>query len=263
MVPYIIVLGNEKGGTGKSTVAMHIAVYLLNKGLNVGTIDLDARQGTFTKYFEHRKIAGEGNSNIRLPKHIAIMKSGADTQQQAENDDKAALDQALRERADCDFIVIDTPGSNTYLSRLAHSYGNTLVTPMNDSFVDLDVLVNVSGGDVRTMRPSVYSEMVWEQRKNRAIRRMKPIDWIVIRNRMTTLYTKNRKDVNIVLDALAKRIGFRLGTGFCERVIFREMFLSGLTVLDLDDSGAQLSMSHVAARQELRDLIAFMNLPNL
>lgn len=263
MVPYVIVLGNEKGGTGKSTVAMHIAVYLLNKGLNVGTIDLDARQGTFTKYFEHRKVAGTDNNNVRLPNHIAIMKSEADNLQEANSQDKAALGQALRERADCDFIIIDTPGSNTYLSQLAHSYANTLITPMNDSFVDLDVLVNVSGGDVRTMRPSVYSEMVWNQRKARAIRRAKPIDWIVIRNRMTTLYTKNRKDVNIVLEALSKRIGFRLGTGFCERVIFREMFLSGLTVLDLDDGGTQLSMSHVAARQELRDLIAFMKLPNL
>jgi chromosome partitioning protein len=111
------------------------------------------------------------------------------------------------------------------------------------------------------MKPSVYAEMVWNQRKVRAMRREKPIDWIVIRNRMTTLFTKNRKDVNIVLEALAKRIGFRLGSGFCERVIFREMFMSGLTVLDIDDSTTQLNMSHISARQELRDLISLMKLP--
>lgn len=263
MAPYVIVLGNEKGGTGKSTVAMHIAVYLLNKGLEVGTIDLDARQGTFTRYFEHRKNASVGSDNIRIPNHVSILRSSAESEEKANEIDKEALEKALKERASCDFIVIDTPGSNTYLSQVAHSYANTLITPVNDSFVDLDVLVKVSGGDIRSMRPSVYSEMVWEQRKTRAIRGAKPIDWIVIRNRMTTLFTKNRKDVNLVLEALSKRIGFRLGAGFCERVIFREMFMSGLTVLDLDENGAQLSMSHVAARQELRDLITLMKLPTM
>lgn len=261
MAPYIIVLGNEKGGTGKSTVAMHIAVYLLNKGLDVGTIDLDARQGTFTRYFEHRKNASVSNDNIRIPNHASILRSNAESEEKANELDREALDKALKDRADCDFIVIDTPGSNTCLSQVAHSYANTLITPINDSFIDLDVLIKVSSGDVRSMRPSIYSEMVWEQRKARAIRGAKPIDWIVIRNRMTTLFTKNRKEVNVVLDALSKRIGFRLGSGFCERVIFREMFMSGLTVLDLDENSMQLSMSHVAARQELRDLISLMKLP--
>jgi len=261
MMPYIIVLGNEKGGTGKSTVAMHIAVYLLNKGFNVGTIDLDARQGTFTRYFEHRKLASANNPNIRIPNHISITRAVADSLQEADAKDKEAFENALKERSNCEYIVIDTPGSNTYLSQLAHSYANTLITPLNDSFIDLDVLVKVANNDIHTMKPSVYAEMVWNQRKVRAMRREKPIDWIVIRNRMTTLFTKNRKDVNIVLEALAKRIGFRLGSGFCERVIFREMFMSGLTVLDIDDSTTQLNMSHISARQELRDLISLMKLP--
>lgn len=261
MAPYVIVLGNEKGGTGKSTVAMHIAVYLLNKGMNVGTIDLDARQGTFTRYFEHRKLASQRNSNIRISNHAVVFQSKAELVQTANDQDKNTLEQVMRERANCDFIIIDTPGNNTYISQLAHSYANTLVTPLNDSFVDLDVLVNVSNEDIHVMKPSIYAEMVWNQRKIRAIRGGRPIDWVVIRNRLTTLFTKNRKDVNIVLEALAKRIGFRLGTGFCERVIFREMFLSGLTVLDLDEDTMQLSLSHIAARQELRDLIAFMKLP--
>ncbi|MDR2646306.1 MAG: division plane positioning ATPase MipZ [Holosporaceae bacterium] len=260
MKPHIIVLGNEKGGTGKSTVAMHLTVHLLNEGFKVGTIDVDARQGTFTQYFEHRKKASD---DIKLPEHVAILSNNDNNREKARSYDTESLSNTLERLADRDFIVIDTPGNDTYLSQMAHSYADTLITPMNDSFVDLDVLVRILDEDMKALRPSIYAEMVWNQRKERAKRGEKPIDWIVIRNRLTTLYTKNKRDISVVLEALAKRVGFRLGTGFCERVIFKELFLSGLTLLDLDKSGVQLNISHVAARQELRELINFMKLPNL
>lgn len=260
MKPYVIVLGNEKGGTGKSTVAMHVTAYLLNKGFSVGTIDVDARQGTFTRYFENRKKA---NHCIKMPEHIAILKDDNDSKQQANAKENDTFQSAMKQLSDKNYIVIDTPGNDTYLSQLAHSFADTLITPLNDSFIDLDVLVKVSDKEAKVMRPSIYAEMVWNQRKERAQRGCKPIDWVVVRNRLLTLYTKNRKDVNIVLEALSKRIGFRLGIGFCERVIFKEMFLSGLTLLDLETIGVQLNLSHVAARQEMRELINFMKLPNL
>ena len=258
MKPYVIVLGNEKGGTGKSTVAMHVAVYLLKQGAKVGTIDVDARQGTFTRYFENRKAS---SANVKLPHHVPIFGSEATEKVEAQNREKENFEKVMNQLSDCDFIVIDTPGNETFLSQISHSYADTLITPLNDSFIDLDVLVRVQNGDMKSLRPSIYAEMVWNQRKERAMRGGKPIDWIVIKNRLTTLYTKNRGDVNMVLEALAKRIGFRLGTGFCERVIFKELFLSGLTLLDLENSGEKLNLSHVAARQELRDLITFMKLP--
>ncbi|MDR2724000.1 MAG: division plane positioning ATPase MipZ [Holosporaceae bacterium] len=260
MRPYTIVLGNEKGGTGKSTIAMHVAVYLLHKGYKVGTIDVDARQGTCTQYYEHRRNAG---ADILLPQHITIPRSENNDMEKARSLEEESFHQALNQLSDHDFIVIDTPGNDTYLSRLAHSYADTLITPMNDSFVDLDVLVKITDNDMKSLRPSIYAEMVWSQRKERAKRGEKPIDWIVIRNRLTTLYTKNRRDINAVLEALSKRIGFRLGIGFCERVIFKELFLSGLTLLDLEKSGSPLNISHVSARQELRELINFTKLPNL
>lgn len=262
MKPYIIVFGNEKGGTGKSTIAMHTAIYLLNNGCKVGTIDIDARQGTFTHYFDNRKRTATDNPSLKLPHHIAIFRKeegGAD----AEKVERESFQKALEELADSDFVVIDTPGNNTFLSRLAHSYANTLVTPLNDSFVDLDVIVHISNGDIKNLRPSIYAEMVWDQRKERAKRGEKPLDWIVVKNRLSTLYTKNRGDVNTVLEALARRLSFRLGNGFCERVIFKELFLSGTTLLDLDSSGSSVSLSHVAARQELRELISLMKLPNV
>jgi chromosome partitioning protein len=260
--PYVIVFGNEKGGTGKSTVAMHVSVYLLNNNFKVGTIDVDARQGTFTRYFEHRKNAGS-ESDIKLPDHVVVSRVEDNDNVKSQLLETESFNNAMQRLSYCDFIIIDTPGNNTYLSQLAHSYADTLVTPMNDSFVDLDVLVKVSNNDVKKLTPSIYAEMVWNQRKERAKRGAKPIDWIVIRNRLTTLYTKNKRDISVILEALSKRISFRLGVGCCERVVFKELFLSGLTLLDLERSGIQLNASHVSARQELRELIDFMRLPNV
>lgn len=259
--PYVIVFGNEKGGTGKSTIAMHTAVYLLNQGYSVGTVDIDARQGTFTHYFENRKRSAKKNANLKLPQHIAISKSSADQKTDAEAEDKESFEKAMEELSKNDYIIIDTPGNNTYLSRLAHSYANTLITPINDSFVDLDVIVKISDGNLKNLHPSIYAEMVWDQRKERAKRGEKPMDWIVVKNRLSNFYTKNGRDINIVLDALAKRLSFRVGNGFCERVIFRELFLSGTTLLDANDKKTVSSLSHVAARQELRELIDLMKIP--
>ena len=105
--------------------------------------------------------------------------------------------------------------------------------------------------------------MVWESRKRRAVHDGGEIDWVVIRNRLSHLDAKNKRRVEAVLDALANRIGFRTGPGFGERVIFREMFPSGLTLLDLREEGveAPMSMSHVAARAEVRALIDALALP--
>lgn len=262
MRPYVIVLGNEKGGTGKSTIAMHVAVYLLNQGFKVGTIDIDARQGTFTRYFENRK--NNNSENIKLSEHFAIFKNSSESNLEAsQGKDLESVKNAFEKLRSCDFLVIDTPGNDTFLSRTVHSYADTLITPVNESLIDIDVLVRVNQGDSKTMRPSIYAEMVWEQRKLRAIRREKPIDWIVVKNRMSPLYSNNRKNVNTILEALSRRIGFRLSNGFCERVIFKELFISGLTLLDLEAQGIDLNISHVAARQELRELINFMKLPKL
>jgi chromosome partitioning protein len=241
---------------------MHVAVYLLNQGLRIGTVDVDARQGTFTRYFEHRKAHAFGK--IPMPQHIVVHRNDSRNADEAESRDREAFDAAIGSLTDCDYVVVDTPGNDNFLSRYAHSHADTLLTPLNDSFVDLDVLVRSSENDnVKTLRPSIYAEMVWDQRKERAKRGGNPIDWIVIRNRLTTLYNKNRRDIGTVLEALAKRISFRLGVGFCDRVVFKELFLSGLTLLDLDAAAVKLNLSHVAARQELRELISLMKLPNL
>ena len=265
--PYIIVLGNEKGGTGKSTTAMHLIVSLLRAGFKVGALDIDARQGTLSRYLENRaRTAQEKNfdaATLPLPEHRALFSSDNINQEKAQEEDTLKLKEAIDSLKNNDFIVMDTPGHNLYLSRIAHSYADTLITPLNDSFVDLDVIAHVSPNDFSIQKPSLYAEWVWEQKKNRAVRDRASIDWIVLRNRLTNIYAKNKENMEMVLNALSKRIGFRLVTGFGERVIFRELFLSGLTLLDLKETGENLSISHVAARQELRALLQAINFPTL
>lgn len=257
---HVIVLGNEKGGSGKSTAAMHVIVALLREGYRVGAIDLDARQATLTRYLEARAaFAAAKGVALPLPEARAVHRSEADRRADAEAEEDAALSAAMAELSGAnDFVVIDSPGSDTHLSRLGHARADTLITPINDSFVDFSMLARVDPDDHAVVSPSVYSEMVWEARKARFKRDRGRLDWIVMRNRLGSAEARNKKDVGATLDVLAKRIGFRTVRGFGERVIFRELFLQGLTLMDVKEAGVgvSFSMSHVAARQEVRSLVA-------
>lgn len=266
--PYVIVLGNEKGGTGKSTISMHLIVQLLRLGYKVGSLDVDARQGTLTRYVENRKRQALAfNPSLPMPEHVPIERSHRAEFSEAQTEEADAFRSALNRLKGCQFIVMDTAGNDTYLSRLAHSYADTLITPMNDSFIDLDLLVrieiNQKDRTKDSMRPSTYAETVWTQKKQRIMANKPVMDWIVLRNRLSHIQARNKIEMERILQVLADRIGFRVVEGFAERVIFRELFLSGLTLLDLQDVGKQLSASHVAARQELRNLMKALNLPEL
>ncbi len=262
--PYVIVLGNEKGGTGKSTTAMHIISSLLHLGFKVASIDIDARQGTLSRYINNRlKYIEKNNIDLPISEHFPLLKSGADSTQEANTEDKAKFEKLMESLQSYDFIVIDTPGHDSYLSRLAHSYADTLITPLNDSFVDLDVLVELNPESMTLEKPSIYADWVWDQKKNRALRDRGSIDWIVLRNRLSSIHAHNKQKMEEVLSTLAKRLAFRTTKGFSERVIFRELFLHGLTLLDLKKVGLPLQLSHVAARQELRDLLNSINAASL
>lgn len=263
---HIIVFGNEKGGSGKSTSCMHVATALARMGHRVGALDLDLRQRSFGRYVENRRafIAREGKA-LACPDYRELAEVDPDTLAPGENpfDHRLSAAVAALEPVS-DFIVIDCPGSHTRLSQVAHSLADTLVTPLNDSFVDFDLLARIDPETGKVKGPSIYAEMVWNARQVRAQAGLKPIDWIVMRNRLGAQQMHNKKKVGAALEELSRRIGFRVAPGFTERVIFRELFPRGLTLLDLRDTGVdQLNLSNIAARQELRELITVLRLPGV
>ncbi len=263
---HIIVVGNEKGGAGKSTVSMHVATALARMGFRVGGLDLDLRQRTFGRYVENRKnFCTKQELSLPSPTYHELPEIDPATVQDGENIYDLRLSAAVAQlEPNNDFILIDCPGSHTRLSQVAHSLADTLVTPLNDSFVDFDLLAHIDGEGEKITGPSVYSEMVWNARQLRAQAGLKPIDWIVLRNRLGAQQMVNKEKMGKALERLAKRIGFRTGPGFNERVIFRELFPRGLTLLDLRDIGVkQLNISNVAARQELRELLKTLDLPGV
>ena len=263
---HIIVVGNEKGGAGKSTVSMHVATALARMGHRVSGLDLDLRQRTFGRYIDNRKaFLAQTQLDLPSPALCDLPEIEPSALQPGENVYDHRLSAAVAAiEPDNDFILIDCPGSHTRLSQVAHSLADTLVTPLNDSFVDFDLLAHVDSTGEKITGPSVYSEMVWTARQLRAQAGLPPIDWVVVRNRLGAQRMVNKEKMERVVGKLAKRIGFRVAPGFNERVIFRELFPRGLTLLDLKDIGVkQLNISNVAARQELRDLIKALNLPGV
>lgn len=263
---HIIVVGNEKGGAGKSTVSMHVATALARMGHTVGALDLDLRQKSFSRYVENRRsFMQKAELNLPSPTFHELPEISPEDLKPGENifDHRLSTAVAGLEQTN-DFVLIDCPGSHTRLSQVAHSLADTLITPLNDSFIDFDLLAKIDTDGERIIGPSVYSEMVWNARQLRAQAGLPPIDWIVLRNRLGAQQMVNKQKMESALERLAKRIGFRVAPGFHERVIFRELFPRGLTLLDLKDIGVkQLNISNVAARQELRDLIKALALPGV
>src|SRR6476646_10704825 len=263
---FCVVLGNEKGGSGKSTVAMHIAVALLKAGQRVATIDLDSRQKSFTHYIENRKAwAKHARLDLELPSHYCVARSDgalvADNEAVEFNGFAAAIDAIEHTH---DVVVIDTPGHDSYLMRLAHSMADTLVTPLNDSFVDFDVLATLDPTNFTVTGESHYARMVREARRQRRLVDGRLTDWIVVRNRLSQLGSRNKKLVGEGINELSRRMGFRCIDGFAERVVYREFFPRGLTALDdLDETtlGTRPNMSHVTAREEVIALLNALHLP--
>ncbi len=253
----VIVVANEKGGSGKSTVAMHIAIALMKTGRHVATIDLDSQQQTFTRYIDNRRAwAAHIGRDLEIPNHVEL--------------DEAAQDEWARRKAlaaavialarTCDFIVIDTPGYESPLTRAAHAIADTLVTPLNDSFVDLDVLATVEPETFHVTGLSRYARMVEEVRREREDNHYFT-DWIVLRNRLTSINSRNKRLVGEALQTLSQQLNFRCIDGLAERVVFREFFPRGLTAIDdLNEAThrTRLTMSHVTARHEIENLLSAM-----
>ena len=261
--PTIIVVGNEKGGTGKSTTAIHLAIGLLHRGYKVGTLDLDPRQATLTRYLENRQSYAETGPSLLMPQHTQLKEISDVPKEDAELMARQQITDIFVRMAGCHVVIIDTPGSPSTNSRIGHEEADILITPVNDSLVDIDVLAVIDPVNRAVIAPSFYSQMAWEYHNRRIIDGRSPIDWIVIRNRLPHIQSHNQRDIDDLLDKLAHRMGFRVGPGLAERVIFRALFLKGLTVVDLPDldNDWQETPSHRAARNELNSLLDSLHLP--
>lgn len=255
---HIVVVGNEKGGSGKSTVAMHIAIGLLRLGYNVGTIDLDSHQATFTNYMKNRwNQVSKTRQEMPSPEHVHIDRAESASVTENRDQERWRVETVVQELSvKHDFIVIDTPGSDRYMSLIGHSLADTLVTPMNDSFIDLDLIAKIAPDTYQMLKPSIYTEMVWDLKRQREKKDGRTIQWFLMRNRLSALESRNREDIGRIVQELQGPLGYTLAPGFSERVIFRELFLTGLTLLDLKEgTKATLSMSNINARQEVRHLV--------
>lgn len=246
----MIVFANEKGGTGKSTTAVHTAVALAAAGRQVAVLDLDTRQRTTTRYLENREASAQ-RLGAALPTPRFMVN---------EADNLVGFERGIDALAgDSEFLIIDTPGRDDPLARISAARADTLVTPINDSFVDLDLIGEVDPENYSVRRPSFYAELVWEARKAKALSGGE-VDWVVLRNRLQHIGARNMLRMADALRDLSRRVGFRVIPGLSERVIYRELFPSGLTLLDIDHFES-VGMSHVAARQELREMVAALQLP--
>ena len=216
MAGHVIVFGNEKGGTGKTTAAMHVAIALVKQGKRVACIDLDSRQRTLARYIENRASFAARNAHaLNVPSLTVVERSKAENALDAAGEDAMRLDEALAvARAAADFVIVDTPGSDTALSRAGHAAADTLLTPMNDSFVDFDLLARLDPETLEIKGPSLYSEFVWECRKRRLIQKKPALDWVVMRNRVSSTEARNKRRIAGAMEKLGSRVGFRTASGF-------------------------------------------------
>jgi chromosome partitioning protein len=244
----VITVANPKGGSGKSTISMHLVSGLMRFGFTVATADLDPEQETLTRYLENRAaFAAEEGLELPSPVRHSRFRSHVDD----------AVERELRHLTDiANVVVIDTAARISSLSQVAHALADILITPINDSFVDLDVLATIDPRTLEFRGASTYGQFITDIRAKKAEGGLGDIDWVVMRNRLTSLDARNKRDMAEAVADLAGRLGFTVGSGLSERVIYRELFLHGLSLLDLRATGKPLTLSHVVARQELRSLLS-------
>ena len=192
---HVIVVGNEKGGAGKSTLSIHLAVALLKAGYKVACIDLDSRQQTMTRFFENRASwSAQARWDIELPDHRALPRGELADARANEAMEFTTFAEAIGAvEHDYEFVVIDTPASDSFLMRLAHSLADTLVSPINDSYIDIDVFSRVQHDRSHRGAISQYAELVRIARRRRKLVDNGLIDWVVVRNRMASIASNNAK----------------------------------------------------------------------
>ncbi len=256
---HIIVVSNEKGGTGKSTISMHLAVSLMMEGFRVAVVDLDGRQGTLSKYIANRiKFCHHRNLKLPVPELVTYAP-------QEDSDlilaSKENINRRIKELSgEFDAVIIDTPGTKNYLFEEAHRHADTLITPMTDSLIDLNVMADIDFESSTIGRPGHYASFIWEIKKQMAAEGRPYLNWIVVGNKTSPYNSRNKNAVFEYLEKLGKLFGFRFTPGLKDRLIYKELFLEGLTVLDMQHEKLKMrmTMSHLAAKREIRSIAEFI-----
>jgi chromosome partitioning protein len=247
---HIIVFANEKGGVGKSTTAFHICVALCNAGHKVAALDIDLRQLTLDRALNARMdSAREYGVDLLGPRQILLAQST-----EAELETKIRMAQI-----ECAFIIIDVGGHDSAIARRAIFMADTIVTPVNDSFIDLDMLgrIDPRTGELKTL--GAFARLVEHLKEPGLALRARPLDWVVMQNRARGMTTKNERKFIDALNAIAPVAGFRLIPGLRERVVYRELFPIGLTLFDLGMI-PNLGRAQPAAQKEIAQMIDALNL---
>jgi chromosome partitioning protein len=217
----IVVVGSIKGGTGKSTIALHLATLAMQENYDVYTYDMDFPQFSFERFFRNRK-----NSNLPVWKRHLSFKDFTQIPDMNEEG----------------LHIIDTPGRYDQDLINIHKRADVIITPVNDSFIDIDTLMEVDRE--RWGKLGSYYELIFENKKN------KPDSlWLVVRSRSSTLNSLHKKDMESRLEDLSRKLDFKLLQGLKERTIFRELFAKGQTVFDLKN---KLAISQLAAKMEIK-----------
>lgn len=252
---HIILIANEKGGTGKSTLSMHLAIKLMYENFKVAVIDLDGHQGSLSKYIENRRrFCTKNNVNLPTPMHYVF-------EPVAKEANKKEIEDLITDLSTrFDAIIIDTPGSRNYLFELAHKFLHTLITPIGDSLIDLSAIADINPENGEILKAGHYAEFVWETKKKLAAKDLPYLNWVVCGNKVTSLRSKNKDVVFSKLESIGKLYGFRFTEGLKDRVIYKELFLDGLTILDMSTPSLhrRMNMSHLAAKMELNSLTEFI-----
>ena len=254
---HCIVVGNEKGGSGKTTTSMHLIIGLLKLGYKVASLDIDSRQKSLTRYLENREKTKKELTSLLMPEHTLFEKSRNASRIEAEKEEELRFQTYIDQVKDFDFVVIDSPGSDVFISRVTHGFADTIITPINDSFLDADLLGRFDPNNPKEVKPGVYSAMVWEQKLKKAANSEKEIRWFVMQNRVSVLDTINNRKISSGLKELSSKVGFKVINGFSDRIIFKELFLHGLTLHDASqaDNIVRVTPSTIAAKQELREFL--------
>lgn len=248
---HVIAIANEKGGVGKSTMAFQIAIALANRGQRVVAIDCDPNQRSLERALLNRSAsARQLRADFPTPRHCVLRQpTGAQLFQEIQRLDR-----------DADVIVIDTAGADSPILRRAIAVADTLVTPINGSFVDIDMLAQIDPQRGTMRRKGHFAQLVCTIREARERRGMDRLDWVVVKNRVRLAEARQQDMVDATLARLAKRLDFRLLSPLRERVAFRQLALYGLTHADMkriEDAPVRDGRAH----REVQQMIAELDLP--